>query len=106
METWTTLLRLDPASPMLPALCALMALTLVATILFGFGLLRRAEGAPSEQPSQAAPRELGVRALWRLGRAAGAGERRPVPLQAAPGQPRPLPSLRRGSAAAIPGEHL
>lgn len=90
MDSLTTLLRLDPFSPALPALCALMALALAAVIGGGFALLALAERASGMRTATAAPRELGLVALWQLGR----GARSPVPRSGPAGAAtrRPYPS--------------
>lgn len=106
METWTTLLRLDPFGPAVPALCALLAVALGGVIMGGFALLGRVERAPRERTRGATPRELGLQALWQLGRPTATRATRSVPVSAAALQAHLSSSSHRGAPAATPGESL
>lgn len=109
MDLWVTLLRLDPSSPVVPALCALMALALAAVIVGGFAVLRhveRVERAPRERTAWAAPRELDLLALWRLGRPRRGGSTILAPAAGATGGDGSLARAAPGPISPVNGEYL
>ena len=67
MDTWATLIGLDPWGPQMAALCALEGLVLGIVILAGFMLFKQSGQRAGKHVARGSS-DLGILELWRLGR--------------------------------------
>lgn len=101
MDLSRVLAALDPSGPEAMLLCTAAALALTAVIGGGFVLLGQAERTARRGVTAAwslAPRDLGLRALWRLNHAQSAAGRQSSASGTAPEPTQPAAVAVRGGA--------